>query len=266
MSNRAKIREEVKKLNPIDDEMFRKMAENKNFCQEILRVILNDDKLIVIEAVPQWNGSNLQGRSVILDAKCIRGDGTQVDIEVQKEDNDDHQRRVRYNGAILTTNVSDTGTKFEKVPDVCVVYITAFDIFKGGHTIYHIDRVIRETKEVVENGFNEVYVNTEIKDGTNVSELMEIFVSDTVYNDKFPETSREKRRYKNSEGGIEGMSTIVENLVNEGRVEGMVKVLMNLADKGLITLQEAIDNSGLSKEEFMKITNELKEENNVGIE
>lgn len=34
MSNRAKIREEAKKLNPIDDLMFRTMAEDKDFCEE----------------------------------------------------------------------------------------------------------------------------------------------------------------------------------------------------------------------------------------
>ena len=32
MSNKAKIREEAKKLVPIDDVMFRKMAEDKAFC------------------------------------------------------------------------------------------------------------------------------------------------------------------------------------------------------------------------------------------
>lgn len=104
MSNKAKIREAARKLNPIDDLMFRKMAEDKEFCEEILRVILEDHKLTVLESAPQWTGTNLQGRSVILDAKCIKGDGTQIDIEVQKADDDNHQRRVRYNGAILTTN------------------------------------------------------------------------------------------------------------------------------------------------------------------
>jgi hypothetical protein len=52
MSNRAKIKEEAKKLNPIDDIMFRKMAEDKEFCQEILRIILQDSRLIVIESIP----------------------------------------------------------------------------------------------------------------------------------------------------------------------------------------------------------------------
>jgi hypothetical protein len=37
----------------------------------------------------------------------VKGDGTQVDIEVQKSDDDDHQRRVRYNGAILTNGFAE---------------------------------------------------------------------------------------------------------------------------------------------------------------
>ena len=215
MSNKAKIREEAKKLNPIDDLMFRKMAEDKEFCQEILRVILEDDKLIVLESVPQWNGTNLQGRSVILDAKCIKGNGTQVDIEVQKADDDDHQRRVRYNGAILTTNIADPGTKFEKVPDVCVVFISKFDIFEGNFPLYHVDRVVRETGKIVNNGFEEVYVNTKIKDDSEVSELMKVFVDDNAYNSKFPKTSDIKHRYKETEGGLNVMCEIMERLTAE---------------------------------------------------
>jgi predicted transposase/invertase (TIGR01784 family) len=201
MSYQVKIREEAKKLNPIDDLMFRKMAEDKEFCQEILRVILSDDELIVLESIPQWSGTNLQGRSVILDAKCVKGNGSQVDIEVQKANDDDHQRRVRYNGAILTTNVSDPGIKFENVPDVTVVFISKFDIFDGNLPLYHVDRVVRETGKKVDNGFEEVYVNTKVKDDSEVSELMEVFVDDTAYNNKFPKTSAGKRRYKETESG-----------------------------------------------------------------
>lgn len=159
MSNKSKIRKEARKLNPIDDLMFRKMAEDKDFCQEILRVILGDDMLTVLEAIPQWTGTNLKGRSVILDAKCIKSNGTQVDIEVQKADDDDHQRRVRYNGAILTTNIADPGIKFENVPDVCVIFISKFDLFKGNLPLYHVDRVIRETGKTVNNSQTSIQEN-----------------------------------------------------------------------------------------------------------
>jgi hypothetical protein len=258
MSNKAKIREEAKKLNPIDDLMFRKMAEDKEFCQEILRVILKENKLVVLESVPQWVGTNLQGRSVILDAKCVKGDGTQVDIEVQKSDDDDHQRRVRYNGAILTTNITEPGAKFEKVPDVCVVVISQFDIFEGNLSLYHIDRVVRETQRVVENGFEEVYVNTKVKDGSEVSELMEVFVDDHIYNEKFPKTSDGKHRYKETEKGLNVMCEIMEKIATEermegrmeGRREGTLETLFGLVQDGIITISEAAKRAGMTETIF----------------
>ncbi|MEH2941533.1 PD-(D/E)XK nuclease family transposase [Lachnospiraceae bacterium KK002] len=208
--------------------MFRKMAEDKEFCQEILRVILEDNKLTVLESVPQWTGTNLQGRSVILDARCIRGNGTQVDIEVQKSDNDDHQRRVRYNSAILTTNITNPGIKFEKIPDVCVVFISKFDIFEGNLPLYHINRVVRETGKIVSNGFEEVYVNTKIKNDSEVSELMEVFASDNIYNSKFPKTSEMKHRYKETEGGLDVMCEIMERITSEeiGKVNKLNAILL----------------------------------------
>ena len=227
MSNKTKIREEAKKLNPIDDLMFRTMAEDKAFCEEILRVILSDPALTVLESTPQYAGTNPQGRSVILDAKCVLGDGRKIDIEVQKANDTDHQRRVRYNGAILTTNLTDPGVKFENVPDVCVVFISRFDIFKGNCSLYHVDRVIRETGKVVDNGFEEVYVNAKVKDGSEVSELMEVFVDDAAYNSKFPITSGSKRRYKETEEGQQVMCEIMEKIAkeerNEGRIEGRIE-------------------------------------------
>ena len=211
--------EAAKRLNPIDDVMFRKMAENKDFCEEILRAILEDKNLTVIEATPQWTGNNLRGRSVILDTKCVIGNGTQIDIEVQKSDNDDHQRRVRYNGAVLTTNLTVKGTMFKDIPNVCIVYISRFDVFDDNFSFFYVDRVVRETRKLVDNGFYEVYVNAKVRDGSDVSELMEIFTDDSTYNPKFPITSETKKHYKNDEGGIETMCDIMQELIDESNAE-----------------------------------------------
>lgn len=119
-------------LNPMDDALFQKMAENKDFCQEsqeILQVILNNKKLVVLSTNSQFATKNLQGRSCMLDAKCQLEDGRIVNIEVQRADDDDHQRRVRYNGTLLTTNLTNPSTKFAEIPDVMNVFntYTAYD-------------------------------------------------------------------------------------------------------------------------------------------
>ena len=226
MSNKAKICEDAMSLNPMDDALFQKMAENKEFCQEILQVILGDKGLVVLTANPQFLVKNLQGRSCLLDAKCQLGDGKIVNIEVQKADDDDHQRRVRFNGALLTANLTDPGNKFVQVPDIIVVFISKFDIFKSKRSLYHVDRVIRETGAIVENGFTEIYVNAEADDKSDVSELMNIFVQDKVYDDvKFPITSACKRRYKTTEEGVREMCEIIERNRAEGREEGLAQGL-----------------------------------------
>ncbi len=220
MDSKRKIREEAKKLNPIDDLLFRKMAEDRAFCEEILRVILSDPGLAVLECTPQYDATNLQGRSAVFDARCISGSGKQILIEVQRDDDDDHQKRMRYNAALLTANTTDPGKKFRNVPDVCAVFISRFDIFEGGLPLYHVDRIIRENGKTVSNGFEEVYVNAKIKDGSEVSELMEVFVEDNAYNDKFPVTSGIKRRFKKTEEGQKIMCEIMEKLRSEAREEG----------------------------------------------
>lgn len=115
-----------------------------------------------------------------------------INIEVQKANDDNHQKRVRYNGAILTTNITDTSSKFENVPDVCIVFISKFDVFNSGYSLYNIDRIVRQTGEVVNNGFEEIYVSACVKDGSDVSELMDIFTNDESYNvNKYPVTSND---------------------------------------------------------------------------
>ena len=203
--------------------MFKKMAENKLFCQEILRAFMGDPGLIVLKTTPQSVLTNLYGRSVTLDAYCLLSNGRNVNIEVQNDQKDNHQKRVRYNGSLLTARITNPGATFEDVPDVCVIYITRFDIFKGGRPIYHIDRTVRETGKTVYNGFEEIYVNAAVNDGSDIAQLMDIFINDNAYSDKFPVTSSIKRLYKNTQGGKIIMGNVSDQLIEWGRKDGLKK-------------------------------------------
>lgn len=285
MNIEEKINEIARNMNPIDDIFFRKMAEYLPFCEEILQVILADKKLKVIEGLPQFHGTNLQGRSVIFDLKCTLGTGEEVDVEVQKADDDDHQRRVRYNGAVLTTNITDTGKRFADVPDVIVVYISRFDIFASGKTVYHVRRVVEETGAVVENGFREIYVNAAIDDGSDVAELMKVFMQNDSYSEKFPITSARKKQFKlredsdmnineeleklyamstekgrkeglkkgRQEGRQEGKKEGLKEGKKEGLKEGRRGVLADLVKEGIISITVAAKKAGMTEEAFRKM-------------
>ena len=267
MPDKKNFEKYEKLLNPIDDLMFCKMAEHKDFCEEILRVILEDDRLTVLEAIPQWQGKNLTGRSVVLDAKCVTGDGRQINIEVQKVDDDNHLKRARYNAAILTTNISKTGTKFEFIPDVCIVFISKFDIFEGGLPLYHIDKVVRETGQVIEDGLTEIFVNTVNYDGSKPSRLMKLFTENDAYsNDEFPVTSELKSRLKSSEGGSRAMNEILEKLISDekresekrGREEGIMlgkeEGMMLGKEEGAKMIAKTMIEEGLPTELIMRYT------------
>lgn len=49
--------------------------------------------------------------------------------------------------------------------------------------MYFIDRIVRGLGNVVYNGFEEVYVNAAVKDGTDVAALMKVFTEDAAYDD-----------------------------------------------------------------------------------
>ena len=166
-------RKRVQEFRPIDDTFFEVFANDVDVCQEILRVILQDPNLEVETVSVQTNYKNMIGRSVRLDALCTLGDGGMCNIEVQRADNDDHLRRARYHAACLTAGITDPGRQFKEVPTLYIVYITEFDFLHQNRTIYHIDRTIRETNTVVDDGQHEIFVNTKVNDGRDIAELMQ---------------------------------------------------------------------------------------------
>ena len=90
----------MQSVNPIDDILFQKMAESKAFCQEILRVFLEEPGIMVIDHTPQKTYKNLQGLSIRVDLICNIKDfnllkKTVVNVEVEKQSLH-HYRRVRY--------------------------------------------------------------------------------------------------------------------------------------------------------------------------
>ena len=249
----------VKKYNLIDDILFTKAAEDKKFCEEILRTILDDQELVVVRNTPQAKLQNLKGRSVVFDALCRLKGGAMIDIEVQKTNNDDHLKRVRYNGSALTANITKTGTKFCKVPNVIIIFISKFDIFKDGYALYHVDKIVRETSKKIEDGLDEIYVNSAVKDGSKVSELMELFVDLKAYNkDEFPVVSETKKIYKETEEGVQTMCEITERLYKKGekkgRARGFAEGEASGKSKGILfTLKNMMRNLGLTADKALDV-------------
>ena len=242
-------------LRPIDDLMFRVMAQSKDFCEEVLRVLLEAPGLTVVECTPQSAVTNPHGRSAVLDALCELSGGGFVDVEVQRVDEGDLQRRARYYASLVTADRTGPGTPFGDVPDVCVAIVCEFDPFGAARSLYHMDRVLRETGEAGDNGLAEVYVNALARDGSEVAALMRLFVEGDAYDDaRFPETSSEKRRLRETEVGRMAMGSVIEEIRAEGEAKGEAKgkleTICGFVRDGLVSVQDAAASAGVDASEI----------------
>lgn len=254
-------KERIKNFRPIDDVFFEVIAESEEVCEEILQTILEDKNLTVDNVIVQSSKKNIYGKSVRLDALCTLGDGTKCNIEVQRTDNDDHLRRARFNASSITVKESQVGERYENVTELFIVYISEFDIFKENKTIYHVEKVLRETGTVIEDGLHEIFVNTKINDGSNIADLMSCFTKKEFDDSKFPKFSARVRELKTTEGGANVVCEVMEKYMAEsraegkaeGKVEGRIDMLVTLAKKNLLSVVDAALEANMSEEEFLTL-------------
>lgn len=226
----------VKRLNVMDDTLFHKVAEDREVCEELLRVLLQDEKLVIISTTPQMYLRNVGNRSVILDAYCEGADGKKYAVEMQKGDDDDHQKRVRYIGSNVDTRITEKGIDFKDIPEVYLIYLTKFDVFEKEKTIYHIDRTIQETGDVVDNGFHEIYINAEINDGSKIAQLMQYIRHTEGRNESFKKLSDRVQhlREKGDDAMCEAVEAYAKKYAAETEKQSAIELFKNGASLELV--------------------------------
>ena len=237
------VLEIIKNLRLIDDVLFEKFMEDYEACEELLQVILENPQLKVKPEtlVAQKSLRNLAKRSVRLDAYIEGIEDKVYNIEIQRSDNCNHVKRVRYNASTITVNKSEPGDEFEHVQDVIVVYISEFDMFRAGKTIYHVENVIRETGEAVNDGLMTVYVNTEVKEDTLIGELMQCFLEKDFEDNNFPNISRRMRELKHGEED-EVMCKSVEEYAERKAKEAAEKAEQKAEQKAIAEKKATVNN------------------------
>ena len=212
------IYEKLKPLRAIDDALFRLLASRKEVCQEILRNLLDDDNLEVIEVTPQDEMISLF-RGVVLDALCKLSDGQYCNIEMQKNDKENDLKRVRFHASLVTANKTPKGSDFSQIPNVKVLYITTYDALANKQTVTHISRcqIVNGEYLPINDGEDIIFANTEIDDETKHSRLLKLFLkSESFYDEMFPALSEAMKFYKDTEREQESVSEVTKEWYNEG--------------------------------------------------
>ena len=267
--NDKRLRKLLKSQIPLSNDVFMVFATNIRFCQEFLRVILQDNKLVVLENDIQKYLPSAFSKNMVLDMLCRLGSGSIVNVEIQLENEKGHARRIFSYASKIKSYLSEKGKKYKDLKDIIVIYLTKKDIFKKGSTIYEVEmNIVSDQKEKIgkwDAGLKVYYVNAKGLTNKNINGYLKLLTDKTTINKKYKETSAIKKELFEIGGATmsKEMQKILSDERAEGRAEGMqqgmaegtLKAIVNMFKKGIIKITDAAKELGVSEKEFLKMAN-----------
>ena len=243
-----KYLETLKKMRLIDDAFFSAFFDNNEEDVEyILRIILEKADLKVIKVQTQKSVENMYGRSVRFDVFATDDAGKLYNIEVQRTDAGAVPTRARYNSSMLDYHKLKKKAKYNELPETYVIFFTENDVLKSGEKIYHIDRVIRETQKLFEDGTHIIYVNGSFEGeaGKPLDDLIHDFFCDNPKEMRHRQLAERVEFLKSNKIGVKKMSKIIQEVFKEELEENKKTTLLENIRKMMrklnMTAQQAMD-------------------------
>ena len=243
-------RELVKEFNLTSDLFACKVFEDVAACQELCRLLLREQTLMLKSVRTQYVIRNLEAHSMELDILAERKGGGIVGIEIQMYEETAPLKRTRYYLSGIDMSILEKGKDYDRLPAVTMVYLTDKDFIGGGRGSYLIERRLDDRESTadvgirkrnavnVSNGVKERYYNLECP--TEDGKLDELFAyfkdSDPYYRtETFPRIVERVRYFKVHEKGLSIMCKIADRIREEGReegrLEGMIESIMELLEE-----------------------------------
>lgn len=240
----------VRQLRPIDDCFFEVMMEDPDACEELLQVVLENPLLrIKKETVSGQKSIRIIGkRSIRVDAYAEGNEDTVFNIEIQRADNENHVKRVRYNASVITVNRSEPGDLFEQVQELFVIYIADFDVLHNGRTISHAKMTCVETGVALNDGLHEIFVTTVGKDNSKIARLMREYKNPDMNNPDFPKQSKRVQEMKHDLKEAEKMCSLVEEYAKEKVIQEAIESAVEFDRPKEETIARLIKKFGLTEE------------------
>ena len=204
-------------LTMMSDVFMRNVLKDRACTEYILRTILEDGGLRVLEQVIQKDYKNLQGRSAILDCVAADSRGRQINIEVQQKTEGASPQRARYHSGLLDMNTLNPGQRFEELPESCVIFITLGDGLGYGCPIYHIKRKISEVNQDFRDGSYIIYVDSKNQEDTPLGRPMHDFHCSLASEMQSGILAKRVRELKETEEGAKTMCEEMDRIFREGR-------------------------------------------------
>ena len=188
-------------------------------------------------------------------ALCRLSDGTCCNVEMQKGSSEDDIRRVRFHASIITAQNTPKGTDFKDIPPDKVLYITDYDALKNGQTVTSVTRCqkLGDDYKPLDDGEEILFANTEVKDDTEHTKLLQLFLrKDSFYDADYPALSEAMRHFKEDEEGVKTVCKIIEEYGTSEVRKAMEQVVVNLFHEG-VPVSTIAKSAGITEEEALEI-------------
>ena len=262
-----------------DDFMFCKIMEsNPDICKEVLELILEIEIDEIIEVQSQYQisvNSDLHG--IRLDVRVRDKTGRIFNIEMQTTDKKDIPHRCRFYQGSIDVSQLRPGMNYTDLADTYIIFICLFDPIGKGLAKYTFrERCDEDLSISLGSGTTKIIVNAKssiekvpedmkaflrnLMEHTASSDLTEKIEAQVASAKNFrsweseymlfEEKLREEHEAGFEEGRAEGEAAGIVKGRAEGRAEGRADALFSLVRKGLISIEDAAAEEGLSTEEF----------------
>lgn len=262
--NIKRLKQLVKKNIPLQNDVFMIFAKNKKFCQEFLRTLLQDKKLVVIENDIQKYLPSAFNKNVTIDMLCRIGDGSLVNVEIQLTKEKEHAKRIHTYISKIRTYDIEKGEKYKDIKDIIIIYLTDEDIFKLGSTVYEVKMdIVSDQGKVVRKwdaGFKVYYINTKGLTNKTINEYLELLTDKKTLSTKYKATSNIKKELYEIGGAT--MSKEMEAILSseraegraegrmEGRTEGKIQVMIEMVKDKILSIADAASRLGMKESDF----------------
>ena len=255
IQNQDRINKLIDGLTLFDDDlMSRVFDKNIEATELLLRIILERKiKVISVNGQEEMKSAAVGGRNITLDVHALDENEEKMDIEVQGNSEGAHIRRARYHSSVLDSRMLKEGQEFKEIKDSYVIFIYKRDKFNEGLPLYHIDRYVRETGKLFEDGSHIIYVNGNYKGDDEIGHLMQDFHQTDPDNMHYKELSQGVRHFKEVEEGRDIMCEAVQEYAKEYASECLktekAELVENFMKNMNLTLEQALDAAGIHGEE-----------------
>ena len=225
--------EEARKFNLLSDTFMSVALKDREAAQEVIRIFTGIPDLKIVSLSTQVRLPRMVAHDAILDVVAEDSTGRVYNIEIQRADNLDHARRVRYYCSMLDMTCLEKGASYEKLPELYVIYLSEKDLWRGGKTLYTVEKKLSGTDIPYDDGIHITYANAEVKDGTEIARAMQYFKESDPMDQSHGALSKRVHYLKCEEGGYQEMCEVAEKIYKEGEMKKAREMAFSLSEMGM---------------------------------